>query len=198
MKVGLKMTNVSRDLIKQSIRLSLTLWVYLIPLSDVGVAESSYKNVPKLQQSETISQNDETATEAQQLFNEAEKLAKQRTIPSQLQAIQKWSEAGLKWQRLGDKPQEALTLIKLGETYKNLGATTPALEHYTQALTLYRELNNRLQEAFTLSEIGSIYIIELEQLEKEQRFSSIHGLSVNSRLYKTWLNKTASTPEKAK
>ncbi|MEA5497408.1 hypothetical protein VB834_08530 [Limnoraphis robusta Tam1] len=75
------MTNVSRDLIKQSIRLSLTLWVYLIPLSDVGVAESSYKNVPKLQQSETISQNDETATEAQQLFNEAEKLAKQRTIP---------------------------------------------------------------------------------------------------------------------
>ncbi|NEN90341.1 MAG: hypothetical protein F6K48_16070 [Okeania sp. SIO3H1] len=48
----------------------------------------------------------------QQFVNQVEKIAQQRTIPSQLQAIRKWAEALLKWQTLGDKSQEALTLIK--------------------------------------------------------------------------------------
>lgn len=176
------MRNGSTNLIKHSIRLSLTFWVYLVLLSEIGVAESSHQNAPHLQQSEILSQIDETSTEAQKLVNEAEKLTQQRTIPSQLEAIKTWSEARLKWQQLGDKSQEALTLLKLAEIYKNIGATAPALERYTEALNLYRQLGNRLQEALTLSEIGNTYIANLEQGKEEEQFSFEHDFFIDSRL----------------
>ncbi len=191
------MSYFSKGLIKQSIKFSLSLLVYLILLSEIGVAESSQKNAPSLQQPDTISQDHETITKAGQLFNEAEKLAQQRTIPSQLQAIKKWEEARLQWQRLGDKSQAALTLLKLGSSYKDIGAITPALERYQEALKLYRELENRLQEAFTLSQLGSVYVAELEQLEQEQRFMSINRFFINSRWQKIFLNKQRSNGKKA-
>lgn len=165
-----------------TIRLSLTFWIYLVLLSEVGGAESSNQNAPRLQQSAILSQIDQTSTKAQQLVNEGEKLTQQKTIPSQLEAIKKWSEARLQWRTLGDKSQEAFTLIKLAETYKNLGATAPALERYTEALSLYRELGNRLQEALTLSEIGNIYIANLEQGQEEEKFSFEHDFFIDSRL----------------
>lgn len=176
------MRNESTNLIKQSIKLSLTFWVYLVLLSEIGTAESSHQNSPRLQHLEILSQIDKTSTEAQQLVNEAEKLTQQKTIPSQLEALKKWSEARLKWQQLGDKSQEALTLLKLAEIYKNLGATVPALERYTEALNLYRQLGNRLQEALTLSEIGNTYIANLEQGKEEEQFSFEHDLFIDSRL----------------
>ncbi|WP_413160358.1 tetratricopeptide repeat protein [Capilliphycus salinus ALCB114379] len=176
------MFQTSRNLIKSSIHLSLSLSVYLLLLSELGLAESNPKNAPRLQQSETVSQNHQTPTAVQQLVNEAEKLTRQKTIPSQLEAIKKWSEARLEWQKLGDQSQEALTLLKLGEIYKNLGATAPALERYNEALSLYRELGNRLQEALTLSEIGNIYIANLEQGEAEEQFRFEHEFFIDSRL----------------
>ncbi|MEL7034502.1 MAG: tetratricopeptide repeat protein [Cyanobacteria bacterium J06592_8] len=191
------MKKSSKRLIQPLIKLSLTAGVYWILLFEVGVAVSSQNNRFLFLEPETISQNTQTSTSAQQLFEEAEKLAQQRTIPSQLQAIKKWSEARLQWQKLGNQSQEALTLLKLGETYKNLGATTPALEYYTEALTLYQTLNNRSQEAFTLSQIGSVYIIELNRLKDEQNFQPIHGIFVNSRQSKLLSEKIRSTPEKA-
>ena len=191
------MSNVSRGLIKQSIKLSVTLLVYFVLLSEVCIAESSQKNAPLLGQSETISQNNPTPTPAQQLLNEAEKLAQQGIIPSQLQALEKLEAARLKWQKLGDKSQEALTLLKLGESYKNIGATTPALERYTEALNLYRELKNRFQEALTLGKIGEVYVAELEQQEEEQRFALNNHLFINSRWQKSFLDKQRSNSQKA-
>ncbi|NES76038.1 MULTISPECIES: lipopolysaccharide assembly protein LapB [Okeania] len=90
-----------------------------------------------------------------------------------------------------------MTLIKLGEIYKDIGATKLALEHYNKVLNLYREFDKRLQEAFILSQIGSIYIIELERLEKERNFQSFHGLFVNSGQSQLLLEKIHSTPENA-
>ncbi len=172
------MNHLSKGLLKQSIKLSLSFLLYLMLFSELGLAESSQRNIPSLQPSETTFQQNETITKAQQLFNEAEKRAQQRTINAQLKAIEKWEELRLQWQRLGDKSQEAFTLLKLGETYKNIGATTPALERYTQALTLYRELNNRLQEAFTISQIGDAYAADLERFAEQRHYESIYGLLI--------------------
>ncbi|MGB3532724.1 MAG: tetratricopeptide repeat protein [Microcoleaceae cyanobacterium] len=166
-------------------------------LSKIGVAESNQNNFLSLQPPEIISQQDKSITQAQQLFDEAEKLTQDRTIPSQVQAIEKYLEARLKWQELGDKSQEALTLLKLGETYKNMGAFTPALEHYTQALSLYQELKNPLQEAFTFGKVGEVYVVELEHFKEQRYFASIHQLSITSRWYKLFSEKNRNNSEKA-
>ncbi|RQH51418.1 tetratricopeptide repeat protein [Okeania hirsuta] len=89
-----------------------------------------------------------------------------------------------------------MTLIKLGEIYKGIGATKLALEHYNKALSLYQEFDNRLQEAFIFSQIGSIYILELERLKEERNFHSLHNLFVNSRQSQLLSEKIRSTPEK--
>ncbi|NEP85060.1 MAG: hypothetical protein F6K39_47375 [Okeania sp. SIO3B3] len=69
------------------------------------------------------SKNNVLPINKQQFVNQVEKFAQQRNIPSQLQAIRKLEEELLKWQKSGDKSQAALTLIKLGEIYKDIGAT---------------------------------------------------------------------------
>ncbi|NEO57146.1 MAG: tetratricopeptide repeat protein [Okeania sp. SIO3B5] len=161
---------------------SLILFTYFLIFSKSVIAEPSKNNVLPINK--------------QQFVNQAENFAQQRIIPSQLKAIRKWEEELLKWQTLGDKSQAALTLIKLGEIYKDIGATKLALEHYNKALSLYREFDNRLQEAFILSQISSIYIIELERLKEERNFHSLHSLYVNSRQSQLLLEKIRSTPEK--
>jgi tetratricopeptide (TPR) repeat protein len=46
-----------------------------------------------------------------------------------------------------------------------LGATTPARERYNEALTFYQERGDRLQEAFILAQIGSLYAEDAIQLK---------------------------------
>ncbi|NES67513.1 MAG: hypothetical protein F6K24_20860, partial [Okeania sp. SIO2D1] len=161
---------------------SLILLVYFLILPKSVIAESSKHNLLPINK--------------QQFVERVKKNAQHKTIPSQLETIRKWEEALLKWQKLGDKSQAALTLIKLGEIYKDIGATKLALEHYNKALSLYQELDNRLQEAFIFSQIGSIYIIELERLKEERNFHSLHNLFVNSRQSQLLSEKIRSTPEK--
>ena len=187
----------NKDLVKQSNQLSFSLLLYLMLLSDMRISALNYQQIFQLQLIGRASQQNQTRTNAQQLFNEAEKLTQDRTIPSQVQAIEKWKKAQLKWQELGDQSQEALTLLKLGETYKNMGAFTPALEHYTQALSLYQELNNPLQEAFTFGKIGEVYLVELEHFKEQRYFASIRSLSITSRWYKLFSEKNRNNNDKA-
>ncbi|EAW34781.1 DUF2225 domain-containing protein [Lyngbya sp. PCC 8106] len=181
------MSNVSKVFIQQCVKLSLTLWVYFVLLSEIGVAESSNKNSPSLQQPET-----------QQFLNESEKSLQQQTISYQLQAIQKLEETLSKSRTLADKSQVASILLQLGKLYQELGATTPALQHYNEALALYQETKNPLQEAYILSQIGSVYVAYLEQLDEEQLLGFNHDLLINSQQSKLLLDNSYSDPEKAK
>ena len=176
---------------------SFTLLLYLLLCPELAIAESGTNNVPLKRQSETIPLDNQTPTNTKQLVDAAVKLAQQQTISSQLEALEKLAETLSKWRSSGDKSQTALTLLKLGSIYKNLGATTPALESYQAAFSLYQEIENPLQEAFTLGEIGDIYVAELEQLKEEQQFALINGLFINSRWQKLFFDKTLSHREKA-
>jgi CHAT domain-containing protein/Tfp pilus assembly protein PilF len=177
--------------------ISFSLLFNLIFLSRVGVVESIYEKIFQLKQTDTISQESQTSTNPQQLFNQAEKLVQQKTLQSRLQAIEKYREAQLQWQRIGDKSQEALTLLKLGLIYQDIGAITPALQSYQDALILYQEQENPLQAAFTLSQTAEAYIAELEQLKKEQYFALVNNLLINSRWKDFLLEKQRNNSETA-
>ncbi|MDJ0553058.1 MAG: tetratricopeptide repeat protein [Microcoleaceae cyanobacterium MO_207.B10] len=177
-------------------KLSLTLLIHLMLLTEVEAVESHNKNLSLLKQPEIISHNEPTYIQTQELFNEVEKL-QQQTIPAKLEAVKKLEEILSKVRSSGDKSQAALTLLKLGSIYKNLGATTLALESYKEALSLYQEIENRLQEAFTLGEIGDIYVAELEQLKQERSLASNNSLFINSRWQKLFLDKERNNDKKA-
>ncbi|MGB3405629.1 MAG: tetratricopeptide repeat protein [Microcoleaceae cyanobacterium] len=187
----------TNNFIKPLKKLSFCLFVYLIFLSRVGVTESIDEKRFQLQQIDTISQHNKTHRNPQLLFNEAEKLVQQRTLQSHLQALEKYIEARLKWQKLGDRNKEALTLLKIGETYKNIGAITPALENYKSALNLYQQLEKPLQKALILNQMGEAYIAELEQLEEEKYFALVNNLSINSRWQDLFLDKQQNNSKKA-
>ncbi|MGB3514450.1 MAG: tetratricopeptide repeat protein [Microcoleaceae cyanobacterium] len=201
------MSNISRKSIKESFALalykqillifkqSLTLLVYLVLFSESVIAESGNKKVSLLQQSETICENNQNFAKTQHCFYEVIKLSQRQRIPSQLKEIEKLEKILQKWGYSGDKSQTALTLLKLGSIYKNLGATTPALESYKEALSLYQEIKNSLQEASTLGEIGDVYVAELEQLKEERHLASQHNLFISSKLF---LDKLRNNDKKAR
>ena len=95
--------------------------------------------------------------EAEQLFNEGLQLFRQSTAESLRQAIVKWEEALPLWRAVGDKSQEALTLVAIGFVYDDLGEKQQALDFYNQALPLYREVGDRAGVATTLTNIGTVY-----------------------------------------
>ena len=175
----------------------LILLTYLLIFSESVTAQSRQNHRKLFQFIETISINNQPFTAQKQLFSQVEKLREQPTILSQLQAIKNLEQRLLKFKSSGDKSQSALTLLKLGSIYKNLGATTLALESYKEALSLYQEIENRLQSALTLGEIGDVYVADLEQVEQEQRWALINRLFINSRWQKLFFNKQRSHGEKA-
>ncbi|MDJ1182914.1 tetratricopeptide repeat protein [Roseofilum casamattae] len=134
---------------------------------------------------------------ARDLVEEGDRFSKQPTIAAQLQAIAKWEQARLIWQSEGNFEQEAATLIKLGSIYQNLGATTPAREHYSEAFTLAKELGKPLQEALILSQLARIYQTDGNQWEKEHKFARDRGFtSVVSRHSETLSKQRSRDSEK--
>ncbi|MCC5636669.1 CHAT domain-containing protein [Nostoc sp. CHAB 5844] len=102
-------------------------------------------------------QPDATRAAAEQAYSEGFKLYKQGTAESLQQAIAKWQIALPLWQKLGDKSNEALTLLWLGFVYNALGEKHKALSFYNQALPLYRVVSDRSGVATTLNNIGLVY-----------------------------------------
>ncbi|MGD1806746.1 DUF2225 domain-containing protein [Dapis sp. BLCC M126] len=175
----------------------LILLTYILISSESVRAESGQNHRKLFQFIETKSTNNQSFTPQEQLFSQVKKLREKQTINSQLQAIKNLEQRLLTFQSSGDKSQAALILLKLGSIYKKLGAKTLALESYKEALSLYQEIGNPIQEAFTLGEIGDVYLAELEQLKEEQQLALTNNLSINSSWKKLFLDKQRNNGKKA-
>ncbi len=66
-----------------------------------------------------IAQTD-TRTQAQQLYDEGMQLFQEGTAESLQQAIVTWEAALPLWRDIGDKSEEAVTLVGIGFVYNNL------------------------------------------------------------------------------
>lgn len=73
------------------------------------------------------------------------------------QAIGKFTEAIPRWHDVGDRLDEANTLMFLGEVYYNLSEYQEALEAYERALPLWRALGDHIGEGWAFNNIGAIY-----------------------------------------
>lgn len=60
-------------------------------------------------------------------------------------------------QDLGNRADEAIALVNIGEVYRSQGRYEEAEEAYQQALTVFRKLGSRANEAATLNNIGLLY-----------------------------------------
>jgi tetratricopeptide (TPR) repeat protein len=82
-------------------------------------------------------------------------LAQATTAEDRRKALGMLSEALSDWTLAGDKPHEVLLLLGLGHNL--IGEREKALDYYKQALTIMRQVGDRLGEATTLNNIGSVY-----------------------------------------
>ncbi|WP_313933876.1 MULTISPECIES: tetratricopeptide repeat protein [Nostocaceae] len=128
--------------------LFLPLLLSSLLLSDAVRATSKTQDLQIAQQP---TQPEATRAAAKQAFNEGFELYKQGTAESLQQALAKWQIALPLWQKLGDKSNEALTLIGIGKVYSDLGEKQQALLYYNQALPLIRAVGDRSGEANTLN-----------------------------------------------
>ncbi|MBD2453943.1 CHAT domain-containing protein [Nostoc sp. FACHB-87] len=134
--------------------LLLPLLLSSLLLSDTVSATSKTQTLQIAQQP---TQPDATRTAAEQALLEGFELYKQGTAESLQQALEKWQIALPLWQKLGDKSNEAFTLLAIGRVYDDLGEKQQALSYYNQALPLYRAVGDRRGEATTLNNIGLVY-----------------------------------------
>jgi len=94
---------------------------------------------------------------AKQLLQQAEQLTNQGTAESRQKAIAKYEQALVLWRQIGDRSQEASTLLSIGTLYYSLNENQKALDYYQQALAIRREQKNRAGEAIMLFSIGGAY-----------------------------------------
>jgi CHAT domain-containing protein len=94
---------------------------------------------------------------AAQLFKEAEELENQGTPEALKAAIAKYKEALPLWREIGDRDQEAHTLINIGSVYDDIGSKKEAIEFYSQGLSISKATNNQEQQARALNLIGVVF-----------------------------------------
>ncbi|MBD2211662.1 tetratricopeptide repeat protein [Nostoc linckia FACHB-104] len=95
--------------------------------------------------------------QAKQLSEAANQLFNQGTAASRQQALAKYLAALKIWREIGDRSQEASTLLSIGTLYYFQSENTKALEYYNQALSLRQQLKDRLGEAIMLQSIAGAY-----------------------------------------
>ncbi|MBD2338725.1 tetratricopeptide repeat protein [Calothrix sp. FACHB-156] len=95
--------------------------------------------------------------QAKQLSEAANQLFNQGTAASRQQALAKYLAALKIWREIGDRSQEATTLLSIGTLYYFQSENTKALEYYNQALSLRQQLKDRLGEAIMLQSIAGAY-----------------------------------------
>jgi len=134
--------------------LFLPLLLSSLLLSDAVRATSKTQDLHIAQQP---TQPDATRAAAEKALLEGFELYKQGTAESLRQALAKWQIALPLWQKLGDKSNEAVTLLGIGRIYDVLGEKQQALSYYNQALPLRRAVGDRAGEATTLNNIGGVY-----------------------------------------
>jgi CHAT domain-containing protein/tetratricopeptide (TPR) repeat protein len=93
----------------------------------------------------------------QQLLQQAQQLFEQGTVDSKQQALTKYKEALLIWRQLGDRSEEASTLLAIGTLYSSLNENQSSLDYYQQALAIRRELSDSVGEAIMLFSVAGAY-----------------------------------------
>jgi CHAT domain-containing protein/Flp pilus assembly protein TadD len=137
----------------------LSIFILSLPASAIDKINQT-NSLQLTQQPPTTGQNTSqqaTRVAAQKAFDEGLALYKQQTAQSLQQAIVKWKEAVVLWRQVGDKKQEAITLLGIGRVYDALGDKKQALQFYNQSLPLWREVGDKSGEATTLNNIGLVY-----------------------------------------
>jgi CHAT domain-containing protein/Tfp pilus assembly protein PilF len=102
---------------------------------------------------------DRSRVAAHKALWEAGLLLGQMTEESRRRAIEKFKEVLSLSKALGDRLDQAHTLVGLGKVHYDLGEYQQALDFYYQALSLVRSTDDRRAEANSLSGIGTIYSI---------------------------------------
>lgn len=98
-----------------------------------------------------------TREAAESAFAEGAELFQQGTAEGLKQAIEKLEQARQLYRELGDRSQEAETLIGLAFVSKALSQAQQALDYLNQALSLKQEVDDARGEADTLYNIGRVY-----------------------------------------
>ena len=122
-------------------------------IKPVGIAQSPATSAPNANSPD----RQQAYARGQQLLQQAQQLFEQGTVDSKQQALTKYKEALLIWRQLGDRSEEASTLLAIGTLYSSLNDNQSSLDYYQQALAIRRELSDSVGEAIMLFSVGGAY-----------------------------------------
>ncbi len=143
------------------------------PVSLIAETSGSYrlearpwqKNLPKgryevrIEEIRAATPQDRTRVTAERGFAEATIISGQGTGEALRKAIEKYGEVIPLWQALGDRRQEAYTLIAIGYFNRNLGEFQKALECFNRVLPLSRAAGDRSGESMALYQLGLVHSV---------------------------------------
>ncbi|WP_096594376.1 tetratricopeptide repeat protein [Calothrix sp. NIES-2098] len=135
----------------------LILFVNMIFLSSFGMTFRAIAQQPTTTPQNLSPAQQRAYSQAKQLLQAADKLLRQGTATSRQQALAKYSEALKIWQEIGDRANEAGTLLGIGTIYYLQNENQKALEYYDRALVIRRELKDSFGEAIMLQSIAGAY-----------------------------------------
>ncbi len=188
---------ISRQVLSVFSHRTFILFVSMILLSSFGMTARAI-NVEITQKTTNAPQNLSPAqqkvyAQGKQLLQQADQLLQQGTSASRQQALAKYSQALKIWREIGDRVNEAGTLLGIGTVYYLQRDNAKALEYYNQALVIKREFKDRFGEALMLQSIAGAYsnlgdkpkaiefynqALSIFQAEKKSNFAAITLVSI--------------------
>jgi CHAT domain-containing protein len=94
-----------------------------------------------------------------------EALAQSRTLPSSSrERLQKLQAALTLWQQIGDRPQEASTLLQIGNAYNDFHENSLAMDYTHRALSAILALGSPLAEIHATANLASISANQADEL----------------------------------
>jgi CHAT domain-containing protein/tetratricopeptide (TPR) repeat protein len=127
---------------------------YLIELSAGKNTKTTGRYEIRIEDLRQATVEDSDRVTAENSFAEAISLIATGRADALLAAIDKYRAALVAWRKMGERREEAQTLLGLGSVSHNLSRSAEALDYYAQALSLWRALGDRGKEAQTLSGMG--------------------------------------------
>ncbi len=106
--------------------------------------------------SRVATEADRRRAEAHEVFAEGEALRRERTAETHRGAVEKYRRAIALWEELGDEPEQAQALNRLGRVHADLRQDDQAFELYERARTLHQQLGDPVEAARVLNLIGSL------------------------------------------
>jgi CHAT domain-containing protein len=116
---------------------------YLVEISCFDGPKQGGKYAIRLEESRDAEPNDETRIVSEIAVSEAKSLSAKQVPESNSLAIEKYTQALAGWRRLGDRREEAFTLICLGKVFYYSGENQRALGYFQQSLEISQSLNDK-------------------------------------------------------